>query len=519
MKRSDGKRMPQFPEPYWRDSVTLPRFQTLTEDLDTEVVIVGGGISGITTAYRLTQAGRQVVLVDAGRLFNGTTGHTTAKITAQHDLIYDELIQHLGEEKAKQYYQANRNALQFIRDQVKNQGIDCDLREEDAVLYATTKASAQKIRKEHQAYLRLGIDGSLSDSIPFDIPVEIALTMHKQAQFHPLKYLLELVRAITDSGGRIFEKTTALDIIDQERPQVLLRGGQKVTADHVVICSHFPFWDKKGFYFARMVADRSYILGVKAKKPYPGGMYLSVDHPVRSLRSAQYGDEELVLVAGENHKTGQGIPTIKHYEALEAFAEQTLGIESIPYRWSAQDLVTLDKVPYIGPITNDRPHILVATGYRKWGMSHSTVAGLLLSDSILGKQNPYQELYSPSRFHSDPSIKHLITQNADVAAHLIAGKVGISFKQVEELAPDEAAVVMVNGKRSGAYRDKEGVVHVVDTTCRHMGCEVEWNAGDRTWDCPCHGSRYSVTGDVIEGPATQPLQRVTIQEKEPVKRL
>jgi Rieske Fe-S protein len=237
-------------------------------------------------------------------------------------------------------------------------------------------------------------------------------------------------------------------------------------------------------------------------------MYLSADNPKRSIRYATINDQKLILIGGESHKTGQGVPTIQHYKTLQSFASEVFTVTSIPYRWSAQDLTTLDKVPYIGNMTTNTPNIYVATGYRKWGMTNGTFAGLLLTDLIMNRENRYRDLYTPSRFYTDPSVKHFITQNLDVAKHLVEGKIEVVVRTPEDLANGEGAVVIVNGKRAGAYKDENGTLSIVDTTCTHMGCEVEWNSGDRTWDCPCHGSRFSIHGDVIEGPAKQSLNKI-----------
>lgn len=510
---SSNIEMPRFPEPYWLDSVTRPSFPKLQSDIKVDVAIIGGGISGITTAYLLAKEGRNVALVDASTILNGTTGHTTAKITAQHGLIYNELIQTIGQEKTKLYYEANNNALQFIKKIVAEHQIECDLTQEDAYIYANSDESVCKLEDELAVYKKLGIDSEYVHSIPLPLQTKAAIIMKNQAQFHPVAYLSRLVRFIMGTGGALYENTTAIDIEEGPQPKVVTRDGHTITCEHVVICSHFPFYDGIGLYFASMYADRSYVLGVKTKTDYPGGMYISADNPTRSLRYTMMNGEKLVLIGGESHKTGQGICTIKHYEALQTFGEETLGIKEILYRWSAQDLITLDKIPYIGPRSAaDSPNIFVATGYRKWGMTHGTVAGMLLSDLVLGKDNPYADLYTPSRFHANPSVKNLITQNADVAKHLIAGKFEIVYKKPEDLSNDEGAVVTIDGERAGAYRDSNGVLHLVDTTCTHMGCEVEWNNGERTWDCPCHGSRFSIDGDVIEGPAEQPLKKIEEEE-------
>ncbi|UVI27484.1 FAD-dependent oxidoreductase [Paenibacillus spongiae] len=501
--------LPQMPQSYWRVSAPLPSFPKLEKDTEVDAVIIGGGITGITTAYLLTKQGLRIALLEADVILNGTTGHTTAKITAQHDLIYDELIGTIGEERAKQYYEANRDALSFIKQMIQDHRIECDFSEEDAYIYAQRESSAEKLHKEAAAYEKLGIDGGFVDKIPLAVPSAGAVKMPHQARFNPLQYIVSLLPHITNAGGAIYEHTTAVEVDEGTAPVVITREGWRVKAKHVVACSHFPFVDRHGLYFARLHAERAYVLAAKVQESYPGGMYLSADNPKRSIRSVTSTDgEQLLLIGGENHKTGQGICTIDYYESLLGFAAQHFKVESIPYRWSAQDLITLDKVPYIGPITSGLPNIYIATGFAKWGMCHSTVAAMLLSDTIAGRENPYRDLYSPQRFHPNPSIKNAITQNFDVAKQLITGKLENVNKQAGVLQPGEGAVVTYNGKRAGAYRDDAGTLHIVDTTCTHMGCEVEWNDGERSWDCPCHGSRFNYEGDVMEGPANQPLRKL-----------
>ncbi|MDA7026018.1 FAD-dependent oxidoreductase [Bacillus sp. CLL-7-23] len=503
----EQQKLPLSPESFWRDSTHLPTFQNLTDDLNTDVTIIGGGITGITTAYMLTQKGYRVVLLDADRILNGTTGHTTAKITAQHDLIYDELISHIGMENARLYYEANLEALSFIKHLVQGQNISCDFEEQDAVIYTTEEASVKKMTKEHEAYQKLGIDREMIHDLPVAIDIKAGLVMKNQAQFHPLDYLKHLTETIQQRGGQIFENTAAQEIKAGDHPKVITRNGQTIMSDYVLCCTHFPFHDKKGFYFARLEPSRSYILAIKPKSPYPDGMYLSIDQPSRSLRSVMINGEKMVLVGGESHKTGQGKETMQHYQALESFAESVLGVEDIPYRWSTQDLMTLDKIPYIGPIGKGEKRILVATGFKKWGMTSSTLAAQIMTDHITNESNRYQEIFKPARFHANPSVKKAISFNTDVAKHFVEGKLEPPLGKADGLANDEGAVVSMKGKRTGAYRDQNGSLHLVDTTCTHMGCEVEWNDGERTWDCPCHGSRFSIDGDVIEGPAVLPLKK------------
>ncbi|MEK3883444.1 FAD-dependent oxidoreductase [Paenibacillus sp. PL2-23] len=503
--------LPTYPEPYWAQSQEgLPSYPKLEEDIDTEIAVVGGGITGITTAYLLAMAGMRVTLLEAGKLLSGTTSHTTAKITAQHDLIYDELIKQEGYEKAGLYYTANRDALQFIRHTIQVHGIECGFSSEDAYVYTNSDAYMQKLQAEMAAYEKLGIPGSYVDRLPLvQLPAKAAVLMKEQAQFHPLQYLKVLIGKFVEAGGQIYEHTTATDIQQAECPTVVTSDGRKVACNQVVICSHFPFYDGHGFFFARMHAERSYVLAIKSSIPYPGGMYLSAEDPKRSIRSAAAEDgSSLLLIGGQSHKTGQGICTINHYETLQQFAADHFDPQQIAYRWSAQDLVTGDKLPYIGRITENTPNIYIATGYKKWGMTTGTAAALLIRDLIQEKQSPYAELFAPSRSLSLKTLKNLVVDNFDVAKHLIGGKLEMVLQKPKDLGPDEGAAVSVHGRRAGAYRDPEGKLFVVDTTCTHMGCEVEWNDGERTWDCPCHGSRFSFTGEVLEGPAEKPLKTI-----------
>lgn len=506
--------LPRYPESLWRETSSFPSFPALKEDIQADVLIAGAGITGITSAYLLVKAGYKVAVVDAGKILDGTTGYTTAKVTAQHGLIYDQLISHFGEEGARLYFEANRDALRFIGETVREHDIDCGFTKEDAYLYADSDDQLQQLEKEWAAYEKLNLPGEWCDTIPLPIVVKGSVKMPDQARFHPLQYLNTLVDYVVKHGGDFYENTTMADSAEETGDGKLLlktESGVTITCRSAISASHFPFYDGGGLYFTRLHADRSYVVAIEPETPYAGGMYINCGNPKRSLRAAELDGKEVILVGGESHKTGQSDCTIKHYEELEKFGGMTFGAKSVPYRWSAQDLATIDQVPYIGPITASHPHIFVATGFGKWGMTSGTLSALLISDLIQGKDSRYAELFTPSRFKANPGIKNLVVQNANVAKELVSGKVDIVHRKVEDLMPDQGAAVKHLGKKAGAYRDPEGNIYLVDTTCTHMGCECKWNPAERSWDCPCHGSRFDYTGAVIEGPATEDLPRLSPQ--------
>ncbi|AQQ54964.1 (2Fe-2S)-binding protein [Planococcus lenghuensis] len=497
----------------WKQSVDIPSYPALQENISTEVAVIGGGITGIITAYLLTKAGKKVTLIEASKLLEGVTGHTTAKITAQHGPIYAELIKTHGEEKAKLYYEANMDALNFFRYTTEELGIDCNLAGQDAYIYSESELTKQLLEKEAEAYETLGIDGGLAEvEASFPIDVKNALVMRNQAQFHPVKFLIPLIKEIENNGGKIYEKTRAIKVVNHKDPVIRTENMSHISADKVVVASHFPFNDSDGMYFARMNIQRSYVIGVRtAATVIPDGMYISADKPSRSIRYAlDENGEKVLLLGGDGHRVGMSkTNTMEHYENLAEFGDKYFGIDDIPYRWSAQDMTTLDKVPYIGTSTTGYENILVATGFHKWGMSSGALAGLLLTDQIIGRENRYAHVFDPTRSKMKAAdAMRFLKDNGTVAKELVSGKLQKPSRTPQDLAQGEGGAVTVNGKRAGAYKDEYGQIHTVDTTCTHMGCETNWNQAEKTWDCPCHGSRFKYTGDVVHGPAVKPLKKM-----------
>lgn len=497
------------PNPYWIASTDNTDYPQLNKDITVDVAIIGGGIVGINSAYLLNQAGLEVAVIEADRILNGTTGHTTAKITSQHGIIYSTLKKQMGSELAQQYAEANQNAIRQIAQTVKKNSIECDFKWSPAFIYTQSDQYIQQLADEANDALSLGIKASYSDSLPLPFAVKAALRFDDQAQFHPLKYLKALAQLSCDKGLLIFENTEALDIDQAHKLSVETRNGHRVYASKVIIATHFPFFDGGGLYFSKMYQDKSYVVAAQIEENFPDGMFISAEDPVRSLRSQPLEKGELVLFGGEHHKSGHGEDSNVHYENLISFAQENFKLRNILYRWSTQDCMTIDQIPYVGNLTAKSPQLYVATGFGKWGMTNGTAAAMILADLIKKGDNPWATVYSPSRFFTTlSSIKSFITQNADVAKDLLSGKLE-SLPTTSDLQNGEAKVISYEGDRIGVYKAENGQVHMIDTTCTHLGCELTWNDAEKTWDCPCHGSRFSYEGDIVEGPAINQLNHAS----------
>ena len=483
-----------------------PQFHELHGDLETDVVVVGAGIAGLTAAALIKADGRRVVVVDAGRVAAGVTGYTTAKLTVLHGLIFDDLISAFGEEGAGKYANANLAGMATVADLTASHGIECDLERRPAYTYTTDPAMVDKITAEVAAAQRLGLVAEFTTDTDLPYPVEAAIRVDDQAQFHPRRYCMGLARAVDGAAtSAVFERTRALSIDDEgDRCRVETDHGT-ITSEFVIQATHLPFSDTGGF-FARSHPMRSYALSARLDGPVPQGMYLSVDSPSRSVRSARMNGEEVVILGGEGHKVGQDPDTRQRYAALEEWSRAQFPINSIDYRWSAQDYMPVDHVPFVGPVSAGRDRVLVATGFKKWGMSNGSAAGLMLADRIAGRQNPYADFFDTNRLNPRQSVKELIKENANVAKRFVGDRLRTETRSVADLAPGEAAVLVEGKERVAAYRDEAGTVHAVSPVCTHMGCTVTWNTAETTWDCPCHGSRFSCDGEVIQGPAVKDLE-------------
>ena len=495
---------------FWIDAgPALPQFPDLSQDVNADVAVIGGGIVGITTALLLQERGAQVVLLEADRLAGGVTGHTTAKVSSQHGLIYAQIRSRFGNEAARTYGRANEAALEWIAGRVQRDGIDCDFRRRSSYAYVTTASDRSKVEAEAEAASEAGLPASLATTTPLPYPVEAAVRFDRQAEFHVRKYLLALVERLAAAGCRIYERSHAVEVDTGEQSVVKTPGG-RVTADRVVVATHFPFLDRS-FAFARVHPQRSYALLCRIAGEPPDGMFISGDAPTRSIRAVPTMDEELLLVGGEGHRPGTGGDTEDRYERLEAFAREHWDVREVAYRWSAQDNTTLDGLPYVGHMTPFSDRVLMATGFAKWGMTGGTAAAMILSDELLGHENPWASLFNPNRLALRASAYRAIKENAEAGVRFVGDRVTKRGRRpVDDLARGEGNIVRYDGEKVAAYRDEDGRLTAVSPTCTHLGCQLNWNRAERSWDCPCHGSRFAPDGDVLQGPAVHRLERKPI---------
>ena len=490
----------------WLDTAQDAGFPRLDRQLSVDVAVLGGGIVGISTALLLKRAGMTVAVVEAERVGTGVTGHTTAKLSSLHGLTYDGLTSSFGEDGARAYGQANQAGIEQIAHWVEEEGIDCDFRRKPNYTYAASRDMLPDIEKEVEAAQRVGLPASYTEETDLPYPVAGAIRFDDQAEFHPLRFVLALAALVPGDGSHVFEHTRATGV-NEGRPCRVETTGAPLIAGAVVVATHFPILDR-GLYFARMHPERSYALGVRVRGETPQGMYISADEPTRSIRSHPLPDGEVLIVGGEGHKTGQGGDTAERYRTLERFAREHWDVESIEYQWASQDNESVDHVPYVGKLAPVSRRIYTATGFKKWGLAQGVAAGLILEDLILGRSNPWADLYDPARMKPLASAKDFVLENANVAKRFVGDRLTKrGGRDADDLQPGEGDIVELNGEKVAGFRDEDGALHAVSTLCTHLGCQLNWNSGDRSWDCPCHGSRFSPDGDVLHGPAVRPLAR------------
>ena len=490
----------------WEATSSAAAFPRLEGPVEADVIVVGGGIVGVVTALLLKREGRRVVLVELGRIGQGTTGRTTAKVTVGHGLVYGELAAAHGCAAARVYAEANAAAIAELEETVRREGVDCDWETAANCVYTVDPGRVSDLEAEVEAARLAGVEAVLTNETDLPFPVAAALRIDGQAQLHPLKLLQGLVRLISGDGCHVFEQTRATGVRRGELHVVETSGGE-LRARDVVVATHLPFLGR-GLHFARTYPVKSYaISGTVDEERAPDGMFISVESPTRSLRStpATHGFRT-VIVGGESGLPGEDAG--RHYEALEGFLLAHYGVRA-EHRWSAHDFVPADGLPFIGRLVRREERLHVATGFAKWGLTKGVLAARIVTDAIAGRRSEAATLFDPARVAGPRGAARLASANAQVAARFVGGRLSLpdDRARIEELAPGDGAVVRVGVKQYAVHRDDAGVLHVFSARCPHLGCIVGWSGADRTWECPCHGSRFAADGTLVEGPATRDLER------------
>lgn len=474
---------------------TTPR-PPLTGTHTFDVAVVGGGITGLTTALLLKRRGLRVVVLEAARVASGVSGNNTAKVTALQATVYSQITRTHGLAAATDYATASASAVAQVADLVQHEEISCDLRRASAATFALTESEVPSVQDELRAAAQAGLPVRASIDLNLPFQPHAAVVLDDQLALHPVKYLHGLAAAVDGDGSKVYEHSRVLDLTGH---RVSTADGS-VTAARIVIATHYPLLDR-GLYFPRLDIARSYCIAARLTGPPPAVMAISAGSPSWSVNA--FGGQ--LIVSGAGHSTGK--PAVEPFRRLEDFARQHWAVSEVTHRWSAQDPISYDRLPLIGTYTPGSSTLFTATGFMKWGLTSGTFAGSLLADLVTGKPHELADRFSPHRL-SVTSLPHLLRKNAEVAVEMVGDRLApADASSSAELPPDHAHVVRDGVGKMGVYRDVAGELHAVSLRCTHLGCLVRFNAAERSWDCPCHGSRFDVDGGVLEGPATRPLPR------------
>lgn len=470
----------------YREKAVRP---ALKEDISTEVAVIGAGLAGVLIAYLLQKQGVPVVVLECKEVGGGITQNTTAKITSQHGLIYRKLMMYKGEERAWEYAMANQKAIEMYEDMIHELNIDCDY--ESMPNYIYTLDNELRIKQEVEAAQRIGLPAVFTKETTLPFHVRAAIRFDHQAQFHPLKFLDGVANTLT-----IYENTRVTEI---RKDGLIKTDNGSVKASKVIVATHYPFINVPGYYFVRLHQERYYLSALEGCSNEPGarldGMYLDADQDGYTFRNYK----EYLIFGGGTHRTGQYQP-VDAYAKIEKAARKWYPEAKVVYTWSNQDCITPDSIPYIGRYTARTSNIFVATGFNKWGMTSAMVSAMILSDMVCGKEHKYQKVFNPRRLMLSGS-RVFLKDAAITTISLLTEYLKIPHDRLKDIERGKAGVIRYDGQRVGVYRDKEDKYYFVTTKCPHLGCKLEWNQNEMTWDCPCHGSRFDYRGNLITNPA------------------
>jgi glycine/D-amino acid oxidase-like deaminating enzyme/nitrite reductase/ring-hydroxylating ferredoxin subunit len=476
----------------------------LRGEVESDVAVLGGGIAGLTTALLLKRDGARVVVLEGRRIGSGVTGCTTAKVTALQQTAYRQLIRRHGSDGATVYAEASSSGVEMLAGLAAEEEIDCDLERRAALTYAAEEGERSTVESEFDAASASGLPVKLVEDAELPYRAHGAVRLDEQVQLHPVRYVQGLARAVDGAGSHVFERSAAL-AVDSGAPCRVRTDGGVVTAQQVVVATHYPLLDR-GLFFARLEPIRSYCIAALIPGAPPQGMSISAGKTTRSVRS--YG--EMLILGGEGHTTGAHAATPERFRRLEQFAREHWDAGEITHRWSAQDPVSWDLLPVIGRYRPRASRLFVASGFHKWGFSSATFGARIIADLIAGRDNAWAARFDPSRIGLR-GLPKLAEMNARVAVDFVGDRLSPAIgHEASDLRAGDARVLRRGLGKTGVFRADDGTLHAVSLRCTHLGCLLRFNGAERTWDCPCHGSRFDIDGAVLEGPATSPLEHRSI---------
>ena len=496
----------------WQDTseAFIPTRQ-LAFDANYDVVIAGGGITGVTTALLLQQAGLRCVLIEAHSLCFGTTGGTTAHLNTLLDTPYTTIASNFGKEEAAQVAQAARNSISTVKSNISRYQIDCNFEEATAVLFSQNEKQTKELEAIRTATIDAGVPASYIDTIPINTNFEKALEVRNQAKFHPVRYVMALAKAFEEAGGIIVEHCRVM-ATDNTDPLVVKTERGDLHASWLIYATHIP--PGVNLLHLRCAPYRSYAMAVRLEDDnYPAGLIYDMYDPYHYYRTQLIDGMPYLIVGGEDHKTAHTDNTNAAFAKLESHIRTHFNVKAITNRWSSQYFEPADGLPYIGHLPGEPGRILVATGYGGNGMTYSTAAARVLSDIVLNKENPHIKLFDPNRIKPIAGFTNFVKENVDVARQLITGFfTKEKIDALADIAPGEGKIVQVEGHTLALYKDETGQVHTINPRCTHLKCSVVWNLSEKSWDCPCHGARYDANGKVLTGPADRDLEQINLNE-------
>lgn len=491
----------------WQEEIK--RFSTET-DLNQlfDVAIIGGGITGVSTALKLQESGKKCIILEAANIGFGTTGGTTAHLNDFFDTTFAQAIQDFGLENAKLYAESGKDAFHIIENNIQKYEISCDFTRKSAYLFALDEEQEKKLRNIVEGAAKVGYEMAYVNEIPFPIPFKEAVLIPKQGHFHPIKYIKALCESFIKLGGAIQENCHCESHKELEDHVILATSKGEIKAKNVIYATHIP----PGINLLHFTNApyRSYAMAFTLKDDkYPWEIGYDLSDPYHYYRIQEYNGENLLIAGGEDHKTGHAEDTGECFTKLEAYVREYFNVETVYYSWSSQYYEPVDGLPYIGKLPGSKSRLYTATGFRGNGMIFGTLSSQILHDLIVKGENKYADLFSPTRIKPIAGFSDFIRETASVAFDFIKDKLFVdAIDSLSEIKEGEAKVIRYQSESYALYKETDGTLHLLKSTCPHASCEVRWNSAELSWDCPCHGSRFNVNGKILTGPSTQNLPKI-----------